>query len=62
MSFDLKGLLVGAAVGAAAGKAMGDSWGRGAAVGAIVVFAGPMIAGMLPSFGSAAPAAPAAGK
>lgn len=63
MAFDIKGILVGAAVGSLAGKAMGDSWGRGAAVGAIVALAGPMVANMLPSFGGgAAPAAPAAAK
>lgn len=46
MAFNFSGILGGAVVGAAAGAAMGSSWQKGAAVGAIVVIAGPMVSGL----------------
>lgn len=55
--FNFKGILIGAGVGAVASYAVKVDMAKGAAVGAIVVLAGPLVEGLFAK--AMAPAAPA---
>ena len=59
MSFDIKGIAIGAALGALTTKAMGDGYTKGAAAGAVAMLLGPWVSAKLGQMG-AAPAAVAA--